>query len=142
MNDVFSVIYEIKSIQEDIARLSLRKSELTRPMLSNLDLIPTLYDWFLEAAKKLPKRNKSILNKEFIFIVLFLYSPGTLAGGKMKNGLRSKIGDTLGIIGKSSISDKLDSLVFHYRMYKYFRNDLNHIYSSIKKRINKNTTIK
>ena len=141
MNKEFSIIYEIISIRKDIASLSLRESELTRPTLSDLNLIPTIYDWFLEAAKTIPKRNKSILNKEFIFIVIFLYSPGTLAGGKMKNGLRSKIGDTLGIIGRSSISDKLDTLVFHYRMYKYFRNDLNHIYSSIMKRINENTTI-
>lgn len=141
MNNDFYIIYEIISIRKDIASLSLRESELTRPTLSDLNLIPTIYDWFLEAAKTLPERNKSILNKEFIFIVIFLYSPGTLAGEKMKNGLRSKIGDTLGIIGRSSISDKLDTLVFHYRMYKYFRNDLNHIYSSIMKRINENTTI-
>lgn len=142
MNKEFSIIYEIISIRKDIASLSLRESELTRPTLSDLNLIPTIYDWFMEAAKELPERNKSILNKEFIFIVMFLYSPGTLAGGKMKNGLRSKIGDTLGIIGKSAISDKLDTLVFNYRMYKYFRNDLNNIYSSIMKRINENTTIK
>lgn len=140
MNDVFSVIYEIKSIQEDIARLSLRKSELTRPMLSNLDLIPTLYDWFLEAAKKLPKRNKSILNKEFIFIVLFLYSPGTLAGGKMKFGVRKRIADTLSINACTAVSNKCSGIVFMYKIYKYFRSDLHILYYEIMNKIEENMT--
>lgn len=141
MTKDFSIISEIKSLREDISRLSARESELSQPILSNLELIPIIYGWFKEIAVDLPKRDKSILNKEFIFIILFLYSPGTLAGGKMKNGLRSKIGDVLGIKGKTSISDKLDTLVFYYKMYKYFRNDLNHIYTTIMNRIQGDATM-
>lgn len=140
MNDVFSVIYEIKSIQEDITRLSLRKSELTCPILSDLDLIPALYNWFMEAAKKLPKRNKSILNKEFIFIVIFLYSPGTLAGGKMKLGVRKRIADTLNINACTAVSNKCTEIVFMYKIYKYFRDDLHILYSEIMSKIQENVT--
>lgn len=138
MNDEFSIISEIKSIREDIARLSSLESELTRPTLSDLSLIPTIYDWVIEAAKLLPKRRKSILDKEFIFIVLFLYSPGTLAGSKIKLGVRKQIADSLGLNSCTAVSNKCDLIVFMYKTYKYFREDLSFIYSKIMENIQKN----
>ena len=137
---MFSKIAEIKSIREDISRLSERETELTKPILTDLSFIETLYEWFKEIASSGPKRDRSIQQKEFIFIILFMYSPGTLAGGKMKSGLRDKLGDTLGIKGKSAISDKLDTLVFSYKMYKYFRQDLNRVYTDLLNRINNEIT--
>lgn len=137
---MFSKIAEIKSIREDISRLSERETELTKPILTDLSFIETLYEWFKEIVSSGPKRDRSIQQKEFIFIILFMYSPGTLAGGKMKSGLRDKLGDTLGIKGKSAISDKLDTLVFSYKMYKYFRQDLNRVYTDLLNRINNEIT--
>ena len=137
---MFSKIAEIKSIREDISRLSERETELTKPILTDLSFIETLYEWFKEIASSGPKRDRSVQQKEFIFIILFMYSPGTLAGGKMKSGLRDKLGDILGIKGKSAISDKLDTLVFSYKMYKYFRQDLNRVYTDLLNRINNEIT--
>lgn len=131
MTKEFSSIIELKAIREEKSRLSERESELAQPMLTNLDMIPIVFGWFKDLAMGLPKRNKSILTKEFIFIILFLYSPGTLAGGKMKGGVRKVLGEVLGIVGKSSISDKIGIITFYYRTYKYFRQDLNIIYPAI-----------
>lgn len=131
MTKEFSSIVELRAIREEKSRLSERESELAQPMLTNLDMIPIVFGWFEGLAVRLPKRNKSILTKEFIFIILFLYSPGTLAGGKMKGGVRKALGEVLGIVGKSSISDKIGIVTFYYRTYKYFRQDLNIIYPAI-----------
>lgn len=131
MTRELSSIIELKSIRERKSILSERESELSRPILTDLSLISRLRSWFDELADGLPRRDKSTLTKEFIFIVLFLYSPGTLAGGKMRGGVRKALGDALGIIGKSSISDKLDIITFNYRTYKFFRRDLDVIYPAI-----------
>lgn len=131
MTKEFSSIIELRAIREEKSRLSERENELARPMLTDLDMIPIVFGWFKDLTKGLPKRNKSILIKEFIFIILFLYSPGTLAGGKMKGGVREVLGEVLGIVGKSSISDKIGIITFYWRTYKYFRQDLNAIYPAI-----------
>lgn len=131
----FAVISEIKSIREDISRLSALESELSKPMLTDVSLIETIYDWFNEISSIGPKRDRSTLNKEFIFIILFLYSPGSLAGGKMRSGIREALGKVVGVKAASSISNKITETVFMYKLYKYFRQDLNRIYSEIIKRM-------
>ena len=133
----FSSIIELKSIREQKSRLSEREKELGNPILTDLSLLNQLYEWFKEiTSNKDQKRNERILQrKKFIFVVLFLYSPSTLAGGKMKKGLREKLGETLGIHGKSSISDNINNLVFSYQLYKYFRQDIDRILSEIISRL-------
>ena len=66
---------------------------------------------------------------------MYLYSPGSLAGGKMKSGLRNKIAEALGVKAMSAVSNKLDSITFSYKLYKYFRQDLNRILSGIQERL-------
>lgn len=132
---MFSKIAEIKSIREDISRLSERETELTKPILTDLSFIETLYEWFKEIVSSGPKRYRSIQQKEFIFIILFMYSPGTLAGGKMKSGLREELGKSIGVKTASAISNKINEIVFMYKLYKYFRSDLNRIYTEILNRI-------
>ena len=43
---MFSEIAEIKSIREQKSKLSEREKELTEPILTDLDMIGTLYRWF------------------------------------------------------------------------------------------------
>lgn len=45
---MFSEIAEIKSIREQKSKLSEREKELTEPILTDLDMIGTLYRWFQE----------------------------------------------------------------------------------------------
>ena len=89
---MFSEIAEIKSIREQKSKLSAREKELTEPILTDLDMIGALYRWFQEiiSQKETFRVGSVTQRKKFIFIILFLYSPSTLAGGKMKNGLRNK----------------------------------------------------
>ncbi|MEI3107214.1 MAG: hypothetical protein V8T16_17585 [Parabacteroides merdae] len=96
---MFSEIAEIKSIREQKSKLSEREKELTEPILTDLDMIGMLYRWFQEiiSQKEIFRSGNVTQRKKFIFIILFLYSPSTLAGGKMKNGLRDKLAEVLGV---------------------------------------------
>lgn len=133
---MFSEIAEIKSIREQKSKLSEREKELTEPTLTDLDMIGTLYGWFQEiiSQKEMFRVGNVTQRKKFIFIILFLYSPSTLAGGKMKNGLRNKLGEILGINAQTAISDNRNSLVFSYQLYKYFRQDVDFIYMEMMKK--------
>ena len=127
-------IIEIKSIRTQIHQLSQREKELSKPILTDLNKIPLLFEWFKEAATSRPNakwRDDVTMRKKFIFIIMLLYSPATLAGKKMKKGLRDKLCEVLEIHGKSSVSDNLNNLVFSYQLYKYFRQDIDRIYNYI-----------
>lgn len=136
---MFSNIFELKSIREQKYRLSERESEIAKPVLTDLGMIDTLYEWFKEIAlegKELPKGNAS-QRKKFIFIILYLYSPTTLAGGKMRAGLREKLAEVFPIKEKSVVSNNTNNLVFSYQLYKYFRQDVERIYKEIILRLGK-----
>ena len=79
---MFSEIAEIKSIREQKSKLSEREKELTEPILTDLDMIGMLYRWFQEiiSQKEIFRSGNVTQRKKFIFIILFLYSPSTLAG--------------------------------------------------------------
>lgn len=136
---MFSNIFELKSIREQKYRLSERESEIAKPVLTDLGMIDTLYEWFKEIAlegKELPKGNVS-QRKKFIFIILYLYSPTTLAGGKMRAGLREKLAEVFPIKEKSVVSNNTNNLVFSYQLYKYFSQDVERIYKEIILRLGK-----
>lgn len=133
---VFSKIVEIRSIRDQKARLSERERELTKPILTDLDMIPTLYGWFKDIVSQQEIFRANVFQrKKFIFIILILYSPSALADGKMKRGLRDKLAEVFGLNGKSTISDNLNGLYLSYQLYKYFRQDIHRIYNEIMDRI-------
>lgn len=134
----FSTILELKTIREQKSRLSERESELSAPLLSDLELIPEIYKWFAEILSNMafPPRLESVTQrKKFLFIILFLYSPSTLAGGKMLCGLRDKLCEVTNIASKSTISDNCADVVFMYQNYKNFRKDIDYLYTEILNRL-------
>ena len=134
---MFSEIAEIKSIREQKSKLSEREKELTEPILTDLDMIGMLYRWFQEiiSQKEIFRSGNVTQRKKFIFIILFLYSPSTLAGGKMKNGLRDKLAEVLGVTAQTTRSTNRKNLVFSDPLYKYFRQDVDWIYGEMMERI-------
>lgn len=131
---MFSEISELKSIRDQKSRLSEREAELSNPILSDLNLIPKVYQWFNEISENrdCPPRKDSVrVRKQFIFIILFLYSPSVLAGGKMPKGLRKAISDAVNLHSESTVSDNCADVVFLYQNYKDFRRDIDYLYSEI-----------
>ena len=134
---MFSKIAEIKSIREQKSKLSEREKELAEPILTDLDMIGMLYRWFQEiiSQKEIFRSGNVTQRKKFIFIILLLYSPSTLAGGRMKNGLRDKLAEVLGVNAQTTISNNRNNLAFSYQLYKYFRQDVDWIYGEMMERI-------
>lgn len=139
---MFSEIAEIKFIRKEKSRLSAREKELTKPRLTNLDMLEQLYAWFKEilAGRDCAPRIESVTQrKKFLFIVLYLYSPSSLAGGKMAKGVRRRISKVLGIGAPSAVSDNVSSVVFFYDHYPEFHQDVEWIYTEITKRMERKT---
>ena len=101
---MFSEIAEIKSIREQKSKLSEREKELTEPILTDLDMIGTLYRWFQEiiSQKETFRLGNVTQRKKFIFIhpvfVLSKYSRRR----KMMNGLRNKLAEVLGVSAQTA----------------------------------------
>lgn len=125
-------IVEIRKLKAD---LSGEETRLSSPVLDDFSLIDGIYDVFTRSVRN--DRGVVMLRKEFLFIVMYLYSPSTLAGGKMEKGLREKIGEVLGIYGKTVISDNVSTLMLTYNVYAYFRSDVGHIFREVIKWLRK-----
>ena len=137
MQKEFSAGVERKSIREQKPRLSEREQELSEPLLHDYSLIEEIYSWFKEMLSGLllpPCVDSPTQRKKFIFIILFLYSPSALAGGKMKVGLRDKIAEVTGCTG-SLISHNCEDVTFFYQQYKSHRQDIDYIYTEIVNRL-------
>lgn len=131
---MFSEISELKSIRDQKSRLSEREAELSTPLLKDLSLIPKVYEWFNELSESrdcAPRKGSVAQRKKLIFIVLAIYSPSTLAGGKMNDGIRTKIAELFNGCSPSNISHNLSDVTFQYQNYKDFRRDIDYLYSEI-----------
>ena len=131
---MFSEISELKTIREKKSRLSEREYELSTPIMSDLNYIPSIYQCFCDIldSRDCPGYKDSVHNrKKFIFIILFLYAPSVLAGGRMPRGLRDKIAESVNISDKTFISPHIETVVVLYNNYKGFRKDIEYIYSEI-----------
>ena len=138
MTKEFSSIVELKSIREQKSRLSERENELSTPMLDDLSLIPELYSWFREllAGMVCPPNPESVTQrKKFLFIVLFLFAPSVLAGGRLPNGIRAEIAGVFPDVSPCVISNNIADVSFIYQQYKDFRQDIEYLYSQIIERL-------
>ena len=145
MTKEFSSIVELKSIREQKSRLSERENELSTPMLDDLLLIPELYSWFKEllAGIACPPNPESVTQrKKFLFIVLFLFAPSVLAGGRLPNGIRAEIAGVFPDVSPCVISNNIADVSFIYQQYKDFRQDIEYLYNQIIERLKNKGLIK
>lgn len=130
----FDKIIRIRKIRSVKSDLSKEENILTRPVLSDKKLIPKIYNVFtslISDRECKPATNTVIQRKKFIFIVLYLYSPSSLAGDKMAPGLRDELSNVLGVQAKSTISNNCANLVFLYQNYTSFRKDVEYLCNKI-----------
>ena len=121
------IIETIKKIER--ARRALRQAmadnELaTSPKLKDLSLIPKIYKVFEELKGKEIKVND---RKEFIFVVIYLYSPNKFFGGKMPQGLRRAITKAAKVTCASVISATCTELTVLYTTYSDFRQNVDEL---------------
>lgn len=124
------IIETIKKIEK--ARTTLRQAiadnELaTSPKFKDLDIIPEIYRVF----KDIKGRNITVHNrKEFIFVVMYLYSPNKFFGGKMPQGMRKAISKTMQI-DSTCISRTCTELMVLYTTYKDFRQGVDELLNAV-----------
>lgn len=133
MTKEFSSIVELRSIRDQKSKLSERETELSSPLLTDISLIPELYLWFNEFA---PVGKDVVLQrKKFLFIILFLFAPSVLAGGRLPNGIRAEISKVFPGVSPCVISNNIADVSFIYQQYKDFRQDIEYLYNQIVERL-------
>lgn len=134
----FNKITRLEKIRVEKSELSREENALISPVLKDNRLVRVVHGIFtgiLNERGSPPGVDSVLTRKKFIFIILYLFSPGTLAGGKIKAGLREEMSRVLGIQSKTVISNNLDDIMFLYRNYKDFREDTGHLYTGILERL-------
>ena len=129
---------ELKAIREQKSRLSEREQELSSPALCDTSLIPQIYSWFKEILSDTgcpPNIEIVTQRKKFLFIVLFLFAPSVLAGGRLPNGIRAEIAGVFPDVSPCVISNNIADVSFIYQQYKDFRQDIEYLYNKILERL-------
>lgn len=129
MRDVFAAFME--STQRMTAA-TLEYSAVFAPRLTDLTLIPKLYDWYCAYAEE--NKFTADLNsrkKQFVFVVLMLFSPPSIFGGKIRKALRNAIAHTFGISDGTAIYKMRDKAVAWQSTYKTFADEIDKAYQHI-----------
>lgn len=134
----FDKIIRLKKIRIEKSELSEEENTLTTPILTDKALIPEIYNIFVDllSERSCPPNVDSVTQrKKFIFIILYLFSPNTLAGGKTVHGIRGEIARVYGIQSECTISDNCADVVFLYQNYADFSKDIEYLYIEIINRL-------
>ena len=134
----FSIVSELESIREKKRRLLERESELSTPLLKDSDLIPVVHEMFkdiLSEIDPLPDVESITQRKKFLFIILFLFAPSVLAGGRMPNGVRKVLEEVFPNVRPCTISNNIADVSFLYQQYKDFRQDIEYLDTEIINRL-------
>lgn len=145
MTKEFSSIMELKAIREQKSRLSERERELSSALLHDVSLIPEIYSWFKDVISETdcpPNPDSVMQRKKFLFIVLFLFAPSVLAGGRLPNGVRAEIARVFPDVSPCVISNNIADVSFIYQQYKDFRQDIEYLYNQILERLKVKELIK
>lgn len=119
-------ISTIRTLRDSFMQLSSEIEQASKPILGNIGDMEMVFRKYLETCG-IPETSvlDSYQRKKFLMVALYLYSPRTLAGGKMKSGLRNALARTLNVKTQTSISENSANLMGLYRGYRDFRRDVN-----------------
>lgn len=134
MEKDFSVIWDLKALRDSRSDLKSREKEMSRPLLDDLSIVKDIYRWAMDVPPGGKRCWRALRQRVFIFVVLFLYSPSTLAGQRMRQGLRGEIAAAMGRTG-SLVSHYTRDLPFMFNHYRWFRDEAGAVYSEVVKRL-------
>ena len=130
-------IRELISVHTQISELERKEAELATPMLTDLEYIPQIFEWFCELSGYNGDGGKLNTDKkmQFLIIIIFFYSPISLTGHRIPNGIRDILTELFGYKSKSAVSNLLKNLVPTYDNYRVFKEEVDLIYASIWKQL-------
>ncbi|KAB6370132.1 hypothetical protein LI160_16895 [Bacteroides xylanisolvens] len=137
MMDKILGIRELISVHTQISELERKEAELATPMLTDLEYIPQIFEWFCELSGYNGDGGKLNTDKkmQFLIIIIFFYSPISLTGHRIPNGIRDILTELFGYKSKSAVSNLLKNLVSTYDNYRVFKEEVDLIYASIWKQL-------
>lgn len=102
-------------------------SQTLTPKLKDLALIVKIYGIYCEVAERYGFKADKVSdnNKQFLFLILWLYSPASLCGGKITKTLRKAISQPLGIEFDNTIYKIRSKALSWYDIYPEFRKECN-----------------
>lgn len=138
MEDIdFAKIIEIRRVREGIEELTEYENQLSSPLRIGGIQVKDLYNIFCQIASERNEDSGIVMQrKKFLFISLYIFAPGVLAGGKMPPGLRTKLSEALNIESHTTISNNCSDLNFLFQNYKSFQTSVCDIFREIMRRIN------
>ena len=138
----FLEIEELKSIHEEKLRLMEREMALSTPLLTELEYIPMLYKWYCELSGCCEESGGLNAHQkgQFLLIILFFYSPITLVGGRIVNGVRDRLAKLFGFNSPSAVSNLRDAISF-YETYKGYRKTIDKLRDEFMSRLKENGII-
>ena len=136
INDFFR-IGELISVHIQKSELERKEAYLATPMLTDLEHIPQIFEWFCELSGDSGDGGKLNTDRkmQFLIIIMFFYSPISLTGHRIPNGIRDILTELLGYKSKSAVSNHLKNLVPTYDNYRMFREEVDLLYASIRSRL-------
>lgn len=130
MGKDFSSIFELREIYKMKDGLLCKENELSKPILTDYSLLPRIYKFFSEEC--IQERMLSVMDRmKFIFIVLFLYAPNSLAGRKMPDGLRTALASLFPNLSPCVLSNNKKQAVFFYNIYNQYGKEMDAAYRKI-----------
>ncbi len=110
-------ILELTSCKQRMDEAAAELARLSAPRLTDLTLLPHLYALYLAHSPLRPAMSRSdvtLHRRIFVTLVLRVFQPLALVGGKMRPGLRAALAATLGI-GPGTLSGDLHDIPFLLR---------------------------
>lgn len=121
-----SAVDRLKDAENRNIAANLEFAEAMRPKLNDLTMISQIREWYQEVARDARfKGDGKANNKQFVFVILNLYSPASLIGGCINKSLRRAIAQSIGITASHAIYKTRSTAVAWYKTYPRFRNECN-----------------
>ena len=133
MENITELIRDVRAKRDKITSLQSELNISLQPVLTNVTLMGTLYEWYKEVYPHEhtgSRETNTRFNLCFIFIVLLLYSPQVLIGSKIKFGIRDELASILQY-SPCTISGYLQKVEFFYERYKDYKETIDFCYDII-----------
>lgn len=128
MEQIIETIRKIEKARSALRQAMVDNELATRPKFLDMNLIPKIYEIFVQMKEDGIKVND---RKEFIFVVIYLYSPSKFFGGKMPQGLRRAITQAAKVTCASVISATCTELMVLYTTYSDFRQGVDELLGTV-----------
>lgn len=136
LEQMHSAWVEQEKAHTDMAKIQAHVNNVFQSKLTDLSLIPQLYDWYQDCTL----RNNFISdshnhNKQFVFIMLMLYSPRSLYGAEIKRGLRKSIAAAININEDTALYRMRSKAAIWIKTYKAFSSEVTIAFDEIMNRL-------